>query len=79
MTRYLRYESDAHLFIMPNLKGRGNFDVGGVVKHITVYVEVTCYQVITILKIFVAFQITYTRIYRASTGSESLSCLSLTM
>ena len=52
-------------------------DVGNVIKHITVYVEVTCYQFITILKIFVAFQITYTRIYRASTGSESLSCPSL--
>ena len=30
-------------------------DVGGAVKHITVHVAVTCYQVITILKIFVDF------------------------
>ena len=35
-------------------------DVGGAVKNITVHVAVTCYQVITILKIFIAFQITFT-------------------
>ena len=37
----------------------------GAYKHITVCVTITCYQVLTIQKIFCVQKIAFTRIYRA--------------
>ena len=48
-----------------------------VIKHITVCVEITCSQVLIILKIFFFQKIAFTGIYRAPKLAKFLSCDSL--
>jgi hypothetical protein len=49
----------------------------GGLKHITVCVGITCYQVLTILNIFFVQKIAFTKIYRALNLAKFLSCFSL--
>ena len=49
----------------------------GAIKHITVCATITCYQVITILKIFFALKIAFAGIYRAPKLVKFLSWDSL--
>ena len=83
-TKDICYISKKNLILMKEMSDGGCREwrhtwCDGAIKHITVCVTITCYQDITILKIFFALKIAFTEIYRAPKLVKFLSWDSLAL